>query len=256
MQAYPYKVEATELLPVVTLRTLLPAAICLCRAAPALLAALFHGLWVVLLKCVGLDALLGVWDGPLLEFWHRDTETNRRLCKALKKDAPFNPTPYLCTGDVCTLAPFLLFAERKVNFARRWVSVANAPAPDGLNGFRRLPNGVDDEACALDVSEVEKSDDVFFLVLHGLNGGSGEPFIQDFVADVNARGSSCAVLIARGLMGTNVRGAELFNGARTSDVAAAVRHISQAFPGKGIVLVGFSMGAIIAAYVPCSFVCA
>ncbi|KAJ1453438.1 Alpha/Beta hydrolase protein [Pelagophyceae sp. CCMP2097] len=247
MQAYPYKVEAGELLPIVTLRTLFPAAVCLCRAAPSLLAALVHGLWIVLLKCLRLDALLGAADGPLVEFWHVDTETNRRLGQALKKDAAFNPTPYLCTGDVCTLAPFLLFGERKVRFVRSWISVANSPAPDGPNGFKRSPNGVDDEACALDVSEVDQANELFYLVLHGLNGGSGEPFIQDFVSDVNARGSSCAVLIARGLMGTNVRGAELFNGARTSDVAAAVKHVSQAFPGKAIVLVGFSMGAIIAA---------
>ena len=39
------------------------------------------------------------------------------------------------------------------------------------------------------------------IVLHGLNGGSAEPLVMDFVASATASGWTCVVLNARGLGG-------------------------------------------------------
>ena len=112
------------------------------------------------------------------------------------------------------------------------------------------------------------------LVLHGLNGGSAEAYVQDLVTHVTAKGGVACVLVARGLMATPVRD-DLFHGARpggtrrgafenasrsgrvpefevgsraggrTSDVAAAVDALRESY-GDRIVLVGISMGGIVA----------
>ena len=115
-------------------------------------------------------------------------------------------------------------------------------------GFARSSTGCDDsdEAVAVDVCFPKTCDEAtpVFLILHGLNGGSGEPYVLDFVKRATERGCVCAVLIGRGLMRTPVR-SELFTGARTGDVGAAARALRNAY-GDRICLVGNSMGGVIA----------
>lgn len=180
------------------------------------------------------------------------TPRNAFLAARLRRvlDAMPPPTPWLVGGDLCTLAPFLLFGAdpKGIRYERRWLRVAASPAPDGADGFRRRSaGGGDDEAVAMDVRFPERpstGETPVFLLLHGLNGGSSEPYVHDFVGRANAAGAICAVLVARGLMRTPVR-AEPFNGARTGDVASAAAALRESF-GDRVVLVGFSMGGIIA----------
>ena len=82
-------------------------------------------------------------------------------------------------------------------------------------------------------------------MLHGLNGGSDEPYVRDLAQAAHQRGSVCACLVARGLMATPVR-ASLFHGGRTSDVGCAVALLKECF-GDKIALIGISMGGIVAA---------
>ena len=108
-----------------------------------------------------------------------------------------------------------LRSRDRLRYARRWLRVARAPAPDGAAGFARRGGRADDEAVALDVArpDAPKPGAPVVLVLHGLNGGSAEAYVQDLVAHVTARGGVACVLVARGLMATPVRD-DLFHGAR------------------------------------------
>ena len=60
-----------------------------------------------------------------------------------------------------------------------------------------------------------------YLVLHGLNGGSHEEYVMEFVLRRQAEGSTVVVLVARGLMDLPLKGWNLFHGARTMDVHSA-----------------------------------
>ena len=97
-------------------------------------------------------------------------------------------------------------------------------------------------------------------VLAGLNGGSTEPYVLDLARRATREGHAVAVMINRGLMKTPVRGSATFHGARTSDVGCVVDALCRALYGRSrfdaattaasaskLVLVGFSMGGIIAA---------
>jgi len=193
----------------------------------------------------------------------KDTKRNNRIAERLRRFVNYKPTPFLWSGDLLTLAPFVIFKGSvggRVNYQRWWVRVPAAKAPDGPAGPSKKLGAQDDEAVGLDVSfpaDGHRADRPTFLVLHGLNGGSTEPYVLDLVRRANKEGHTVAVMIARGLMKTPIRGMESFNGSRTSDVANAVDVLLYGLGGErrcgdrpkktSLVLVGFSMGAIIAA---------
>lgn len=110
-------------------------------------------------------------------------------------------TPWVIGGDVATIFPYLAFHRPKLKFIRRWLSVeADGPpkvnvkkmchrATDngGINAHLRENGGHDErdgekvdyskEAVALDLVLPEEgldSSKPFYVILHGLNGGSGE----------------------------------------------------------------------------------
>ena len=140
-------------------------------------------------------------------------------------------TPWFPTGDSRTGLPFLLNFWDDLTLHEAWV-----PTVDGE--FVRLefsfPNGGHDRTTPL------------YLILHGLNGGSQEQFVKDFTHRANANGSTVAIMVARGLMETPVRGWNLFNGARTVDVDSTAKVLRKALgPDQSLIAAGYSMGAII-----------
>mmetsp|Transcript_47516 Transcript_47516/g.57549 ORF Transcript_47516/g.57549 Transcript_47516/m.57549 type:complete len:593 (+) Transcript_47516:69-1847(+) len=151
-------------------------------------------------------------------------------------------TPWLITGDARTGIPFL------VN-----------PLRDTVKYHRVYLPTFDDEAVALDIcfppaDNDDDNDKPIYLVLHGLNGGSQEGFVLDFVETVCHRQNAVVVImIARGLMDTPVFGDNVFHGARVDDVhyaATALREVARRMnEKKGAVVagVGYSMGAIVVA---------
>jgi len=205
-------------------------------------------------------------------FCNAKNDTSTRIKNRLGRFVLYIPTPYLISGDLLTMWPFLMFKGSKggrVAYQRYWVKVPAAPAPDGEDGpSKKAPKDnssssnidVDVEAVALDLvfpKEGYQPEKPTFLILHGLNGGSTEPYVLDLARRATREGHTVAVMINRGLMKTPLRGYESFHGARTSDVGCAVDALHHALYGQAptatatnnskIVLVGFSMGAIIAA---------
>ena len=91
-----------------------------------------------------------------------------------------------------------------------------------------------------------------FLVLHGLNGGSHEEYVKDLVNRRRAENCTLVVLIARGMMDTELVGWNAFHGARTGDVDIAARVLRRGLsslanahqlPQRQILAgVGYSMG--------------
>jgi len=236
---YPFAREDTAAAAnLYSFRCLRPVVASIVKALPALALAL------VRVVC-GRKADAGV------AFRAADTVRNRLAVARLRKtvDGLPPPTGWAAGGDLATLVPFLLFGEpeRPVVYKRRWLRVARAPMPDGVEGHARRGGQKDDEAIALDVAAPEAFDEEapVMLILHGLNGGSAEPYVQDLVLEANRRGWVAAVLVARGLMGTPVR-ESVFAGSRTSDVGAAVDCLRGAY-GDRVALVGVSMGGIVAA---------
>ena len=135
-------------------------------------------------------------------------------------------TPYLVNGDQRTGIPFLVNKVEEQEHVRVWVQ-----------------NPYDDEYLALDIAfpytptiNGENKDELqlmfshdinkpVYLILHGLNGGSHEEYVKDFVKRRRSEGSTVVVLIARGMMDTKLVGWNAFHGARTGDVDIAARSL-------------------------------
>ena len=142
-------------------------------------------------------------------------------------------TPYFLTGDVKTGIPFLINSSPEVAYRRVWAH-----------------NPEDGEYVALDVAFPDDNahhvDRPVYMILHGLNGGSSEEYVREFVWRRTQENSTCIVMVARGLMDTPVMQWNVFHGARISDVHSASGYIRKAL-GKDQLLagVGYSMGAIV-----------
>jgi predicted alpha/beta-fold hydrolase len=140
-------------------------------------------------------------------------------------------TPWMPTGDSRTGLPFLLNKVESPLWTRVWL-----PVDDG-------------EMVALDIAFPEKGHDTtkpVYLILHGLNGGSQEEYVQDFTWRRISEGSTVVVMVARGLMDLPVRGFGTFHGARWQDPHAAAQALRKALAdGQVLGGVGYSMGAII-----------
>jgi len=146
-------------------------------------------------------------------------------------------TPWLPTGDSKTGIPFLLNSAPDVTYRRVWAH-----------------NEEDDEHVALDIAfpsdRYHNTDKPLYMILHGLNGGSSEEYVREFVWRRINEGSTCVVMVARGLMDTPVLGWNVFHGARTSDVHVAsglLRKTLSKDQNQMLAGVGFSMGAIVLA---------
>ena len=135
------------------------------------------------------------------------------------------------TGDARTGLPFVLNRSPEIVYHRLWLQVA------------------DGEAVALDISFPD-GDHSFeaplYMILHGLNGGSHEEFVRDFVDRRHKEGSTVVVMVARGLMDLPIRGWNTFTGARWTDAHEAALAIRKGL-GEHQILggAGYSMGAII-----------
>ncbi len=162
--------------------------------------------------------------------------------------ASYSATRWLWNGDLQTLYPFMCFAKPpSMRYRRCWFA---APSHGDRGDPRRdAPTETEHELLALDWSFPHAGHDPsapVALVLHGLNGGSAESYVLDFVHVATYEwGWTCVVMNARGLGGTRLRSSQPFHAARTSDVAHALAAIGAAAPGATIVGVGFSLGAVI-----------
>ena len=149
-----------------------------------------------------------------------------------------------------TLVPYIFHSPPRVAYNRLWLE-APAIGDRGSGAHVQMKDASRRcEVLAHDWAFPEGGHDPALplaIVLHGLNGGSAEPLVMDFVSAALSRGWTCVVLNARGLGGTELSSEYPFHGARTSDLGALVELVAKAAPGVQLVGVGYSMGAIILA---------
>lgn len=89
------------------------------------------------------------------------------------------------------------------------------------------------------------------LLLHGLMGGSHEPYVQHAAAELTQAGFLCGIMIARGCCRLPLATPRAFSGAATDDLAEVVPRAQAAAtaaapagaPTPRLMLVGFSLGA-------------
>jgi predicted alpha/beta-fold hydrolase len=146
------------------------------------------------------------------------------------------------------MIPFLLYSYAPISYSRRWFPVPEAFGPS----YRRRPEPEKSlEAVAVDFSFPSTGFNpkkTIYVILHGLNGGSAEEYVMDFVSKANKDGHTVAIMIARGLSKTPVTGDSIFNGARCDDIDTVVNIIRKVVgPSTKIAGVGFSMGGVILA---------
>lgn len=113
--------------------------------------------------------------------------TKHILLRCPTLTTPYVGTPWLWNGDLRTGIPFLIFKSHPQSYHRRWVDVEGG------------------ECVALDIAFPPSGHDptkAVVLVLHGLNGGSQEPYVIDLVEQCMKNGYTVAVMVARGLMNT------------------------------------------------------
>jgi hypothetical protein len=130
-------------------------------------------------------------------------ELNGKNGQALPNEKLEDPTPWTITGDSRTGIPFIMNPSVPLPLYHRvWV-----PSQE------EEEEGVYVEANALDIAFPSINNRAehfahkpFFVILHGLNGGSDEEYVKQLVHQQVAKGSTVAVMIARGLMGTPIIG--------------------------------------------------
>ncbi|KAK2962234.1 putative Embryogenesis-associated protein EMB8 [Blattamonas nauphoetae] len=112
---------------------------------------------------------------------------------------------------------------------------------------REILQGADGGDFALDWFEDERitltdSSPIVFLC-HGINGGSGEPFVQHFaLRALREKHYRPVCYIYRGCAGAKITTPRTYNGGATEDIHIAMKEIAKRFPQAPIALVGFSMG--------------
>ena len=153
--------------------------------------------------------------------------------------------PWMFSGDLRTLFPYLANQPAAQSYSRRWVRVPLAAGPH--ERLQRKDEHGEFEAVAVDYRLHSRSTKNL-LILAGLSGGSNEGYCLDLVDYAFRQGWNCFVMLGRGLAEPELPclSDALFHGARVSDAAATARIIKETFEGE-VMMVGISLGGIIVA---------
>ena len=157
----------------------------------------------------------------------------------------FNFCPWMFSGDLRTLFPYLANKPSAQSYHRRWIRVPLAAGP--LERMKNADEGGQFEAVAVDYV-LQETSSKNLMILAGLSGGSNEGYCLDLVEYASRRGWNCFVMLGRGLADPNLPclSDALFHGARLSDAAATAKLITNTFRGD-LMMAGISLGGIIVA---------
>ena len=99
--------------------------------------------------------------------------------------------------------------------------------------------------------EPAADDTPVLVVVHGVNGGSRERYIQHYIVNVRkAFECRCVVMVMRGLGGVPMTTPRCYNAGYTGDIRAVVQELHARYPKAPLLGAGFSLGAnVMAKYV-------
>ncbi|EUC45259.1 hypothetical protein COCMIDRAFT_5560 [Bipolaris oryzae ATCC 44560] len=81
------------------------------------------------------------------------------------------------------------------------------------------------------------------VALHGVAGGSHEPYIKHVLAPLVASGWEACVVVSRGCGGTDLTSPLLYNARSTWDLKQTVAFLRRRYPNRPLYAIGFSIGA-------------
>jgi predicted alpha/beta-fold hydrolase len=149
----------------------------------------------------------------------------------------WRPIPWLPGGIAQTIAVAKLRPRPRDRFTRELFPLADS----GQVGLDWLHNDSTDGDQPL-TSPI-------LVVLHGMNGGSSENYIQLFLRHAQRVFSSsssslrCVVMVARGLGGVALTTPRPYNAGSTDDIRQVVLALRQRYPDAPLLAAGFSLGA-------------
>ena len=94
----------------------------------------------------------------------------------------------------------------------------------------------------LDLDWSKKGHSKLLLVLHGLEGDAGRPYVQGMIKLFNQNGYDGVGMNFRGCSGEINRSLRMYHNGEIEDVGFVLDHIGQNYDYKEIVLIGFSLG--------------
>ncbi|KAJ3164462.1 hypothetical protein HDU88_005339 [Geranomyces variabilis] len=158
------------------------------------------------------------------------------LADPAQKKNVFRPTWYLFNGHLQTIyaAFFAERSARQVNYHRELLYF-----PDGGNVALDWHNA---ETSPATPSTSEDTTPIL-VITHGLTGGSHESYVRDLVYESARRGYRSVVVNFRGCAESELTSQQLYCGAYTKDLQAAVAFITRRYPLAPKMAAGFSLGA-------------
>jgi predicted alpha/beta-fold hydrolase len=85
------------------------------------------------------------------------------------------------------------------------------------------------------------------VVLHGLEGSSGAPYVRGLAHELASRGVGAVAVDFRGCSGTPNRLPRFYHSGETGDLDFVVRRLAAERPGRPLALAGFSLGGNVVA---------
>lgn len=113
---------------------------------------------------------------------------------------------------------------------------------DGVVQKRERMELPDGDFLDLDWSYAAKSTDTCVILLHGLEGHAGRPYILGMAKVSNANGMDTCAPNYRGCSGESNRTFGCYHSGKTEDLDAVVRHVLNTGKYRNIIIQGFSLG--------------
>lgn len=173
------------------------------------------------------------------------------FCKSLTP--PYLTIPFLFSGHLHTAWTLRKEPEIGIRYKRKLFESDNELYP-GAFAVDFVDHGEDDfdeDPSLPPLTAYYRDDEVLksmdhrpmLIVLHGLCGGSYEPYVKHVLAPLAARGWEACIVISRGCAMTKVTSGILYNARSTWDVRQTVRFLRENFPNRPLYAIGFSLGA-------------
>lgn len=158
----------------------------------------------------------------------QSTSENRFLVDNCPSFKEYRPTPWLFNGHLSTVFSVKFRTLPTINFERVILPV------DERGG-----------TIAMDWNERPRPSQPILLILHGLTGGSHNPYVRWMVKIASSRLNICCVVAhARGCGNSKLTSPQSFCAAHTDDIRKAVKYIRSLIDEQTpIFAVGYSLGA-------------
>ena len=193
-------------------------------------------------------------DHPIsLTYRSNHTITLPDLCKHLTP--PYQPSLILFNGHLQTMWTALKRSEVIVRYKRQIFKAENDvyPGTFAVDFVSQDDSDIKQEDFSLppqttyyrnhDAPTGSLDHKPMLVALHGVAGGSHEPYVKHVLAPLIESGWEACVVVSRGCGGTQLTSPLLYNARSTWDLKQTVAFLRRRFPNRPLYAIGFSIGA-------------